>query len=178
MENSLQLFNFNDTPIRTVKDGDDVWFVAKDVCEALGITWKRTASLASIPDEWRGGWEFQLPSGIQEMTVISEPAVYMLAFRSRRPEAVAFTRWVAEEVLPSIRKTGRYEVPRLRHGDPRPLSLRDLHAHQRMWSSAYRDNVVSLTAYQSMFVPVMAASLYHNQLVSAQQLALFTTQEG
>ena len=44
------------------------------------------------------------------MRVISEPAVYKLAFRSNKPEADAFTNWVASEVLPAIRKTGKYEA--------------------------------------------------------------------
>lgn len=54
--------------------------------------------------------KFPTPSGNQQVRVINEPAVYKLAFRSNQPAAGEFTNWVALEVLPSIRKTGRYSV--------------------------------------------------------------------
>ena len=48
---------------------------------------------------------------MQSMTVINEPGLYKLAFKSRKPEAKKFARWVTHEVLPSIRKTGMYATP-------------------------------------------------------------------
>lgn len=109
-------FQFQNHPIRTQVEGDTLWFVAKDVCEALGIVWKsgkgagNSGTLAAIPAEWQGMIKLTTPSGRQQLKVIVEPAVYKLAFRSNKPEADAFTNWIASEVVPSIRKTGKYEA--------------------------------------------------------------------
>ena len=109
-------FQFGNKPIRCVGTDRDLWFVAKDVCEALGIAYSG-ATLKDIPKEWRGMMKLNIPQinqyGTQglasvEMTVINEAALYKLAFRSRSAVADEFTNWVASEVLPSIRKTGAY----------------------------------------------------------------------
>ena len=119
-------FQFQNHPIRTQLEDEILWFVAKDVCDALGIVWKsgkgagNSGSLASIPAEWQGMRKFLTPSGRQHLKVILEPAVYKLAFRSNKPEADAFTNWIASEVVPSIRKTGRYEATPA----PSPISKR------------------------------------------------------
>lgn len=102
-------FQFHDHQIRTQLEGNQMWFVAKDVCVALGIDWSGK-TLSSIPAGWQGMGKLPTPSGIQQVRTINEPAVYKLAFRSNKPAADDFTNWVASEVLPSIRKTGRYCV--------------------------------------------------------------------
>lgn len=102
-------FQFKNHPIRTQLEGGNLWFAARDVCEALTIKWNGRA-LSAIPDEWQGLRSFLTPSGNQQLRAILEPAVYKLAFRSNKPEADAFTNWIASEVVPSIRKTGRYEI--------------------------------------------------------------------
>ena len=73
-----------------------------------------------------------------QATLIKEPAVYKLAFRSNKPEAEAFTEWVAEEVLPSIRKTGSYSVPDAQL--PESVYQKNLKAHRLRW----RDHVLAL----------------------------------
>ena len=108
-------FQFNNFPIRTQIEENNLWFAAKDVCAALGIGWNGT-TLSAIQPDWQGMRRFRTPSGNQQLRAISEPAVYKLAFRSNKPEADAFTNWVASEVIPSIRKTGKYEAA-LPHGD-------------------------------------------------------------
>lgn len=103
-------YNFSDVPIRLRMEGDTVWFVAKDVCKALNITWSGN-TLAQIPDEWKGVLNFNTPGGNQELTCISEAGMYKLAFRCQSSKvADDFTNKVASEILPSIRKTGRYEL--------------------------------------------------------------------
>lgn len=109
-------FQFNNLPIRTQVEENNLWFAAKDVCAALGIGWNGT-TLSAIPDGWQSMRKFRtLRRGDQNIRSINEPAVYKLAFRSNKPEADAFTNWVASEVIPSIRKTGKYEAA-LPHGD-------------------------------------------------------------
>lgn len=103
-------FNENNQTIRVDAEGDNLWFVAKDVCQALGIGW-RGDTLAYIPEDWKGLRKFRTPGGEQQLTVISEAGMYKLAFRCQSSErADKFTNWVAGEVLPSLRKTGRYEL--------------------------------------------------------------------
>ena len=112
---------FRNHPVRCGGDKESPWFVARDVCAALGIVWKGNETLSSIPDDWKGVRKLRTPrrnhngsEGLQfqEIVVINEAAVYKLAFRSNKPEADAFTNWVASEVLPAIRKTGEYSVKR------------------------------------------------------------------
>ena len=102
------LFENHDVRVRVGEEGV-LWFVAKDVAEALGIQWT-SHTLGRISDAWKGVVKFTTPGGIQDLQCITEVAVYKLAFRSNKPEAERFTNWVAEVVLPAIRKTGGYHV--------------------------------------------------------------------
>lgn len=111
-KNEMKVFTFNESnqPIRVEVVKDVLWFVAKDVAKALNITWSG-ATLAQIPDDWKGVMKFNTPGGVQDLTVITEAGMYKLAFRCQSSDvADKFTNWVASEVLPSIRKTGRYEA--------------------------------------------------------------------
>lgn len=111
MENSIQTFFCEEMGrgIRIAVVDDEPWFVAKDVCVALGISNNRDAVQRLDSDEKRVS-EFPTPGGTQEMTMVNESGLYLLIFQSRKPEAKAFRKWVTSEVLPRIRKTGMYEV--------------------------------------------------------------------
>lgn len=103
----VEVFRFdNQTPIRIVDQNGEPWFVAKDVCEVLGYTNPRKA----VADHCKGGNETLLPSagGMQTVRIIPERDVYRLIMRSKLPAAEKFENWVVGEVLPSIRKNGRY----------------------------------------------------------------------
>lgn len=102
-------FNASNQNIRVqMKDGEP-WFVAKDVCDALTLENSRKAT-ASLDDDEKGVSPIVTPSGTQQMTIVSESGLYNLIFQSRKPEAKAFRKWVTSEVLPTLRKTGRYEL--------------------------------------------------------------------
>ena len=102
-------FSYSNIEINTaIDENGDAFFVAKEVFEALEIAWRGTNSLQKLPESWRAIRSFRTPSGTQETIFINEPALYMIAFRSNKPEAVKFTQWVCEEVLPSIRKQGYF----------------------------------------------------------------------
>ncbi len=108
MPSQIQTFSNDQFGIVRVisKDGDP-WFVAKDVCDCLGLNdVSKTVSL--LDDDERGTNTVRTPSGDQQMLIISEPGLYSLILRSRKPEAKAFKRWVTHEVLPSIRRDGGY----------------------------------------------------------------------
>ena len=113
MNNELQKFDFRGTSLRTLTDeAGEPWFVAKDVCDILGMSNPSMAVTALDKDEVAQidpkdylGSENR---SNQAVNIVSEPGLYKLIMRSRRPEAKEFQRWVTHEVLPSIRKTGGY----------------------------------------------------------------------
>ena len=96
--------------VRVVECEGEPWFVAKDVCECLELT-NTSQTLSHLDDDEKGIISNDTPGGKQEMSIISEPGLYSLILRSRKPEAKAFKRWVTHEILPSIRKTGHYGAP-------------------------------------------------------------------
>ena len=104
------VFNFGNQSIRTIDQDGEVWFVANDVCTALDISNPRQA-ITRLDDDERGVISNDTPSGTQELNTVSESGLYSLVMGSRKAEAKAFKRWVTHDVLPAIRKTGRYEAP-------------------------------------------------------------------
>ncbi len=84
------------------------WFVAKDVCEILGLT-NPTEAIRSIDPEDKS--TLRISEGGPEVNIINESGLYTLIMRSNKPEAKQFKRWVTSEVLPSIRKHGAYMTP-------------------------------------------------------------------
>lgn len=110
--NGMQIFqNVEFGPIRIIKrDGGELRFVARDVCACLGIG-NTGDVIAALDDDEKGIDSIDTPGGRQEMSTVSEPGLYSLILRSRKPEAKRFKRWITHEVLPSIRKTGSYGVP-------------------------------------------------------------------
>lgn len=108
----MKVFTFNESnqPIRVEVIDGEPWFVAKDVAKALNITWSGH-TLDQIPEEWKTVVKFTTVTGPKDLKVISEAGMYKLAFRCQSSEvADKFTNWVASEILPSIRKTSRYDV--------------------------------------------------------------------
>ncbi|MBS0343413.1 MAG: Bro-N domain-containing protein [Proteobacteria bacterium] len=102
-------YSFEGASIRAVHIDGEPWFVGKDVAEALGYGDPTTA----IRSHCKGVQKLhplQTAGGRQEVRVLSEPDVLRLIVNSTLPAAERFERWVFEEVLPSIRKTGTYVV--------------------------------------------------------------------
>lgn len=111
MSNAIQPFAFEDHLVRTIMDdGGEPWFVAKDVCRVLGIGWKGSATMGPLDDDEKDMVTLSTSGGDQELLVVSESGLYALVFRSRKPQAREFSRWVCKEVLPSLRRTGRYAL--------------------------------------------------------------------
>ena len=111
MSNAIQPFAFEDHLVRTIMDdGGEPWFVAKDVALALGYQWNGASRIAHVPEEWRGVTSVVTPFGEQEMLTLSEQGLYFFVARSDKPAALPFQRWLAGEVLPSLRRTGRYAL--------------------------------------------------------------------
>lgn len=122
--------------MRVVDRDGEPWFVATDVCRVLeltnpteavrGLDDDETITLSSIEGNPRQGVAHQLRA-------ISESGLYALIFKSRKPRARVFRKWVAAVVLPAIRKEGRYEAPAGAEASP-PVSLyRFVEAHCNGW---------------------------------------------
>jgi len=115
-------FGGEDVRIFISDDGAPRW-VLRDVCDALGL--KSPEQVATrIKEEEKGMRIVHTPGGPQEMTVLTEPGLYRLIFRSRKQEAERFQRWVFHDVLPEIRRTGRYAP------DTPPDAVAENHEHR------------------------------------------------
>ena len=96
--------------IRTCMVDGETYFVGKDVASALGYKNTKDALIRHVDvedKEWSG---ITTPLGIQQATVINESGLYALILSSKLDSARRFKRWVTSEVLPAIRKNGRYEL--------------------------------------------------------------------
>lgn len=93
--------------IRTVSCGEETRFVARDVIDYLSLD---HTALRKLDDDEKGVDTIPTLGGNQQMSVVTEPGLYKLIMKSRKPEAKAFQRWVTHEVLPSIRRRGGYMV--------------------------------------------------------------------
>lgn len=108
-------FDFDGNAVRAIVREGEPWFVAKDVCDVLEIGNSRDA-LSRLDEDEKDVGNTDTLGGQQEMNIISESGLYSLIFRSRKPEAKRFRKWVTGEVLPSLRKYGCY-------GEAKPESM-------------------------------------------------------
>lgn len=117
--NEIQKF-VNDSfgEIRTVIINNEPWFVAKDVCDILGIANPTDALNKGLEDFERARFNLGRQG---EANIISESGFYTLVLRSRKPIAKPFRLWVTQEVLPQIRQTGGY-IP-IKKDEPNELFL-------------------------------------------------------
>ena len=109
MNNNIQRFDFKGAALRTLTDENgEPWFVAKDVCDILGIDTNHLGESLDSDEMNTLRITEGNTRGNPNKTIISEPGLYRLVMKSRKPEAKEFQRWVTHEVLPQIRKTGGY----------------------------------------------------------------------
>jgi prophage antirepressor-like protein len=106
--NQLQVFAYEGNQVRTIRRDGEIWWVLKDVCDALGLS-NPTIVAARLDDDEVAKSDLGGLSG--ESNIISEAGLYNVIIRSDKPRAKKFKRWVTHEVLPSIRKVGLYAIP-------------------------------------------------------------------
>lgn len=129
MTNQMVTFTYeNTTPIRTmVDDQGEPLFCLADICKVLELA-NPTHVANALKEEFSRptlnvGLVIDANNHAQQATFITEPQLYFVMMRSRADKARSFRQWVVNEVLPSIRKTGRYEVP---NAAPTAIPLKDL----------------------------------------------------
>jgi prophage antirepressor-like protein len=115
LTSQIQVFNNSEFgQIRTIEINNEPWFVGKDVAEALGYNNTRDAIISHVHTQDKRMFlksenpTLEMPN--RGMTVINESGLYSLIMRSHLPNAEKFQRWVTSEILPSIRKTGGYNI--------------------------------------------------------------------
>ena len=111
MTSVLQSFGFGDQLVRTVERSGAVWFVGNDVCAALEIGNPRDALSRLEQFETDDVGITDAIGREQRTTIVSESGMYALVFTSRKEAAKRFRRWVTEDVLPTLRRTGSYRMP-------------------------------------------------------------------
>ena len=145
--NSLQVFTNEDFgSVRVLAIDNEPWFVAKDVCDALGIATNHLREtldddeISNLPIT-EVGPEF----GGRAPLIITEAGLYSLILRSRKPDAKRFKRWVTHDVLPTIRKHGMYATPQsiermLADPDTMIATLKALKAERKRADALMEDN--------------------------------------
>lgn len=169
ISNSLQLFTDKGFKIRVLMRLGNPWFVASDACDGLALS-NVSEALADLDDDDKlkltkdeidtlisnEGIKCSVDSRVQSLNLVSESGLYDLIMQSRKPEAKAFKRWVTHEVLPSIRKTGKYEthptVPSymLASEEERAIAWAEEHRQARLALEAKEREIKSLQAQKDV----------------------------
>lgn len=131
--NEIKIFeNTEFGSVRTIAIDGEPYFVGKDVAVILGYSNPRDALAKHVDDEDKGVAKCDTLGGIQDLTVINESGLYSLILSSKMPNAKKFKHWVTSEVLPSIRKTGSYQVPQSNTDKSKSLKVKEMNARVRM----------------------------------------------
>lgn len=175
--NELQIFKNNTFGnVRVLEQGGEPWFVAKDVCDCLGLK-NPTMAVNTLDDDERA--KFNL--GRQGNTnIVNEYGLYNLVLSSRKPEAKEFKRWITHDVIPSIRKYGSFNmaIPRTLP-DALTAYANEIEAHQKTQAllEAQRPKVLfadSVAAsHTSILIGELAKLLHQNGVKDMGQKRLF-----
>lgn len=174
--NEIQIFSSEEFgKIRVIEQNGEPWFIGKDVANILGYGNSRDAIAAHVDEEDRVMIQkseiatLGIPN--RGLTIINESGLYSLILSSKLPSAKKFKRWVTAEVLPSIRKTGRYMNPRSKqNGDDKSklAEARLMNARSRMSSQFLKlANVDTLSKeYKNILVAKAAEVLAGETIIS------------
>ena len=169
---ALTTFSFENLPVRTFGTADAPLFIALDVCNALGYKRARDAVAQHVDPEDLIKVEIDTAGGKQTVNCVNESGLYALIFGSKLESAKRFKRWVTSEVLPAIRRTGRYET------DQSALitTTEQYEIRKAIKSRAKNSSVHYQTVYNALYDYFKIASykdLRHDQMKAA--LALIET---
>lgn len=121
----LDIFKFENHDIRIIPEPNDkneiqLWFCSSDVCKVLSMS---NNCIQRIDKDLKGSRKVATLGGVQTLSFLSEYGLYLLVLRSNKPLAKPFIDWIIKEVIPSIRKLGKYEV---KSKDDLPQILNDI----------------------------------------------------
>lgn len=189
--NEIKIFNNEEFgKIRTVTIDNEPWFVGKDVTEALGYGKGKSLNNAinnHVDTEDKGVTEMMTPGGKQKMTTINESGLYALIFGSKLESAKRFKHWVTSEVLPTLRKTGSYEMPKKKQSNERLASVNNaVKILTPMLQAAGCNSKIQLLTAKSLYekagvnLPIMieADQQYFDTVHIARQARLYYQSSG
>ncbi|QAB18415.1 hypothetical protein Leucomu_11255 [Leucobacter muris] len=119
---AVEFFNYGSVPVRVVSIDGQPWFVARDVAAVLGYA-DATSAVRQHCKGVANHHPLRTAGGVQQLRVIPESDVMRMIVSSRLPDAQRFERWVFEEVLPAIRRTGSYGAAQVDPTTPQGMRL-------------------------------------------------------
>jgi hypothetical protein len=112
----LQIFKYEEEDhldnLTTIDIDGEIWFIAKEVCDLLEIK-NASDAVSRLDDDEKQTSVLPISGQNRNVNIISESGLYALVFRSKKPSAKKFRKWITKEVIPAIRKTGSYGINRL-----------------------------------------------------------------
>lgn len=166
---NIQVFEYQNNRVRTVDVDGEAWFVLKDVCAVLGISNNRMAA-DRLDDDEKGVSLIDTLGGKQEMVIVNESGLYHVILRSDKPEAAPFRRWVTNDVLPAIRKTGSYNALQLTRSQLLATAL--IAAHEELEE---KDKQIAELMPKGVFADAVSAS---SQSILVGEMAKLLSQNG
>lgn len=172
--------------MRTVELDGEPWLVGKDVAQALGYSNPRKALADHVDEEDKGVTKCDTLGGVQEMTIINESGLYSLVLSSKLPGAKKFRRWVTAEVLPAIRRTGGYRMPKdypsalraLADAEEEKLALRAENEQQRQAIAEFQPLRQYIDTILSSTGAIATTQIAADYDISAKQLNKILHEEG
>lgn len=172
--------------VRTVELDGEPWLVGKDVAQALGYSNPRKALADHVDEEDKGVTKCDTLGGVQEMTIINESGLYSLVLSSKLPGAKKFRRWVTAEVLPAIRRTGGYRMPKdypsalraLADAEEEKLALRAENEQQRQAIAEFQPLRQYIDTILSSTGAIATTQIAADYDISAKQLNKILHEEG
>lgn len=161
MENIPRMFNYDQARIRVVVKQGEPWWVAKDVCDVLELGNSRQAVSRLDDDEKNTVTLNDGTPGNPNKAIVNEPGLYTLILASRKPEARAFKRWITHEVIPSIRKTGRYSA------EPQPIDKSKQMRAEAMLKNAKVREAKALEDLATKFRDILNPAAVHSLVAYA-----------
>lgn len=175
---ALQTFDFETNAVRVLMRDELPWFVAADVCRALGIQ-NAAQAVQSLDEDEKGICSTYTLGGEQGVLCVSESGLYTIILRSRdavKAGTVAhrFRKWVTSDVLPSIRRTGRYEAPAFTDSEDGLPNSGDL----RLWGVPLNALIAAtrvVTTIKAIYGPEFARRAWESETSLPQVRALAQT---
>lgn len=167
---NIQVFEYQNNKVRTVDMDGEAWFVLKDVCKVLNIADHKVVVRRLDEDEVCQTPLTDSMGRQQSTTIINESGLYHVILRSDKPEAAPFRRWVTNDVLPAIRKTGSYNAPQLTRSQLLATAL--IAAHEELEE---KDKQIAELTPKGVFADAVSAS---SQSILVGEMAKLLSQNG
>lgn len=167
---NIQVFEYQNNKVRTVDMDGEAWFVLKDVCEVLNIADHKVVARRLDEDEVCQTPLTDSMGRQQSTTIINESGLYHVILRSDKPEAAPFRRWVTNDVLPAIRKTGSYNAPQLTRSQLLATAL--IAAHEELEE---KDKQIETMKPKVLFADAVSAS---KKSILVGEMAKLLSQNG